>query len=151
MQERIKVPRLRKSAHAIHNCRYHIVWITKYRFKVIKENIKQALKWRIKEICDWKDIEILAGDVQEEHIHLYLRIPPKHSIANVIKWLKGKTAEKLLMRFDELKQKFWGKHLWARGYFVSTIGISDDEIRKYINNQRKREYDEYQRIWRHGG
>ncbi|MEW6407736.1 MAG: IS200/IS605 family transposase [Patescibacteria group bacterium] len=93
-------------SHATYDCRYHVVWVTKYRFQIIDKEIEIALKWIIKEICDWKEIEILEGAVKPEHIHLYLQIPPKHSVSDVMKWIKGKSAERLLERFPELEKQY---------------------------------------------
>jgi len=138
----------RRQSHATYDCRYHIVWVTKYRFRVIDKAIEMALKWAIKEICDWKEIMIIEGAVKEEHVHLYLQIPPKHSISDVLKWLKGKSAERLLQKFPELERQYWGRHLWARGYFVSTVGITDEIIRQYIRKQRDEEQREFEGKWK---
>ena len=138
----------RRSSHTTYDCRYHVVWITKYRFKIISKDIEIALKWAIKEVCDWKDIQILEGSVQEEHIHLYLSIPPKYSVSDCLKWIKGKTAERLLKKFPELEKKYWGRHLWARGYFVSTVGITDTIIREYIQKQRREEINDFNNKWK---
>ena len=138
----------RRSSHTTYDCRYHVVWITKYRFKIISKDIEIALKWAIKEVCDWKDIQILEGSFQEEHIHLYLSIPPKYSISDCLKWIKGKTAERLLKKFPELEKKYWGRHLWARGYFVSTVGITDTIIREYIQKQRREEINDFNNKWK---
>jgi len=136
-----------KMAHATYDCRYHIVWITKYRFKVLDTEIATALKWSIKHTCDWKDIEILSGTVGEEHVHLYLQIPPKYSISDVMQWIKGKSSEELLKKFSKLSKQYWGRHLWARGYFVSTIGISDEAIKKYIDDQRQVDDHDFLNKW----
>jgi len=143
-----KLSKYRRQSHAVYDCRYHIVWITKYRFRVIDDNVKTALKWIIKEICDWKEIEILEGAVMEEHIHLYLQIPPKYPISDVLQWLKGKSAERLLKKFTQLEKQYWGRHLWARGYFVSTVGITDEVIREYIRKQRDEETMEFNQKWK---
>jgi len=137
----------RRLSHVTYDCRYHLVWITKYRFKVIDDDIKLALKWSIKHTCDSKDIQIIEGAVGEEHVHLYLNIPPKYSISDVMKWIKGKSSEKLLKTFDKLRKKYWGQHLWARGYFVSTIGISDEMIKQYIQKHKNEEEQEYLAKW----
>ena len=142
-----KTEKYRRQSHAIYDCRYHLVFVTKYRFKIIDKEIEIALKWIIKEICDWKEIEIIEGAVKEEHIHLYLQIPPKHSISNVMKWIKGKSAERLFKRFPKLKKQYWGRHLWARGYFVSTVGITDNIIRRYIQKQREEEIQTFTDKW----
>ena len=138
----------KKQSHATYDCRYHVVWVTKYRFKIIDKEVEVALKWKIKEVCDWKGIEILEGAVGLEHIHLYLRIPPKYSISDVMKWIKGKSAERLLKQFSQLEKQYWGRHLWARGYFVSTVGITDNEIRQYIIKQRQEELNDFNKTWK---
>ena len=138
----------RRQSHATYDCRYHLVWVTKYRFKVIDQDIEIALKWIIKEICDWKGIEIIEGAVKEEHIHLYLQIPPKYSISDVMQWLKGKSSERLLSKFPALEKQYWGRHFWARGYFVSTVGISDEIIRQYLRKQRDEELNDFNQKWK---
>ena len=138
----------RRQSHVTYDCRYHLIWITKYRFKVIDKDVEIALKWAIKEICDWKGIEIIEGAVKEEHVHMYLGIPPKYSISDVMQWLKGKSAEKLLRKFPKLEKQYWGRHLWARGYFVSTVGISDEIIRQYIRKQRDEEANDFNQKWK---
>ena len=143
-----KLEKYQRQSHATYDCRYHIVWVTKYRFRVISPEIEIVLKWAIKDICDWKEIRILEGAIKEEHIHLYLQIPPKYSISDVLKWLKGKSAERLLSKFPALEKQYWGRHLWARGYFVSTVGISDEIIRQYILKQRDEELREFAGKWK---
>jgi len=137
----------KRQSHAVYDCRYHVIWVTKYRFKIINQDIEIALKWIIKEICDWKGVEILAGAVKAEHVHLYLQIPPKHSVSDTMKWIKGKSAERLFKKFPKLKKQYWGQHLWARGYFVSTVGITDTIIRQYIQKQREQEVRDFNQLW----
>jgi putative transposase len=136
-----------KLAHVTYDCRYHVVWVAKYRFKVIDEEIKTALKWSIKHTCDWKNIKIIKGVVGQEHVYLYLQIPPKYSISDAMKWIKGKNSEKLLKTFPKLGKQYWGRHLWARGYFVSTIGITDEIIKKYIEKHQEEEKQEFLNKW----
>ena len=140
-------PEYRKLSHVTYDCRYHVVWITKYRFKVIDDEIRMALKWSIKHTCDWKGIDIIKGAVGEEHIHLYLDILPKYSISDVMKWIKGKSSEKLLKSFERLSKQYWGRHFWARGYFVSTVGITDEIIKQYIEKHREEEKQEFLNKW----
>lgn len=137
----------RKMSHATYDCRYHLVWVTKYRFRVIDEDVKISLKWSIKHTCDSKGIEIIKGAVGEEHVHMYLSIPPKYSISDVMKWIKGKSSEKLLKTFPKLSKQYWGRHLWARGYFVSTVGINNEAIKQYIEKQRAEEKQEFLNKW----
>lgn len=143
----IKLAKYKKQSHVLYDCRYHLVWVTKYRFQVIDKSVETALKWIIKEVCDWKGIEILEGEVRPEHIHLYLSIPPKYSLSDVVKWLKGKSATRLLERFPRLEKQYWGRHLWARGYFISTVGITDSIIREYILKQRQQELFDFNQKW----
>jgi len=138
----------RRQSHSVYDCRYHFVWVTKYRFRIIDKEIETALKWIIKEVCDWKEMEILEGSVGEEHIHLYLSIPPKHSLSDCMKWIKGKSAERLFKKFPKLEKQYWGRHLWARGYFVSTVGITDTIIREYIQKQRQDELTDFNKTWK---
>ncbi|MFH1890376.1 MAG: IS200/IS605 family transposase [Candidatus Kuenenbacteria bacterium] len=142
-----KLSKYKKQSHATYDCRYHLVWSTKYRFKIIDKEIEVALKWIIKEVCDWRDIEILEGSIQPDHIHLYLQIPPKYSISDVAKWIKGKSATRLLQRYERLAKQYWGRSLWARGYFVTTVGITDNIIREYINKQNQQELTEFNSKW----
>ena len=141
------ISKFKRLAHVVYDCRYHIVFVTKYRFKIIDKNIEIALKWAIKDVCDWKEVEILAGSVQEEHVRLYLRVPPKYSISEVMKWIKGKSATNLFKKFPSLEKQYWGRHLWSRGYFVSTVGITDDIIRKYIQKQHNDEISNFSKKW----
>jgi len=142
-----KLMEYKKLSHVTYDCRYHVVWITKYRFKVLDDKIKNTLKWSIKYTCDSKGIEIIRGVVGEEHVHLYLQIPPKYSISDVMKWIKGKSSEKLLKSYEKLSKQYWGRHLWARGYFVSTVGMADEVIKQYIEKHRQEEKQKFLNKW----
>ena len=129
----------RKSAHATYKCKYHFVWIPKYRFRVLAGEIKEELKKIIMEICDSMEIVIMQGNIQQDHVHLYISVPPRYSPSEVMKKIKGKSAERLWKRFPELRKRYWGQHVWARGYFVTTGGIEDGVIKKYIQEQEDEE------------
>ncbi len=137
----------RKLSHATYDCRYHIVFVPKYRYRVL-ENIKvqQFVQTVFEHVCEWKDIILIEGSLRPDHVHLYLSIPPKYSISDVVQWLKGKSASRTFQQFPELLNRYWGGHFWARGYFVSTIGITDDIIKHYIQNQEQHEQQEQERI-----
>ena len=109
-----------KSSHAIYRCEYHFIWVPKYRYHVLVKEIKPRLKELLVELCNWLDITIIEGAICSDHVHMYLSVPPKYSPAHVMKILKGKSAEYLRRDFPELGKKYWGLHIWARGYFVST-------------------------------
>jgi len=139
----------RKSSHAVYRCEYHFVWIPKYRYRVLVKDIKNRLKEILTELCEWLDIDILEGAIASDHIHMYISVPPKHSPSHVMKILKGRSAEYLRRDYPDLNKKYWGLHIWARGYFVSTVGIDRDVIRNYVKEQQDNQIREDQlRLWR---
>ena len=125
----------KKLAHAVWQCKYHVVWCPKYRFKILKGEIGKSVRDIIKQLTEWRKIEILEGNVQEDHIHLILSVPPKYSIAETVGFLKGKSAIKIFDIHTELKRRYWGRHFWSKGYCVSTIGLDEDQIREYVRSQ----------------
>ncbi len=130
----------KKLSHVVYKCDYHIVWVPKYRFRVLKGAIKELVEHDIKMLCQWKSCEVEELSVQEDHIHLLVSVPPKVSISKLMGTLKGKIAIKLFKSYPKLRQKpYWGNHFWARGYFVSTVGLDENTIRKYVKYQEKEE------------
>lgn len=126
----------RKTSHSTYDLKYHIVWITKYRKKVLKGEVATKLRELVREICKANDIEILKGHVSVDHVHLFVSFPPHLSVSKVVQLLKGKSSRKLLTNFKQLQQQFWGRHLWARGYFVASSGnVTDEVIMQYIEQQ----------------
>jgi putative transposase len=113
------------------------------------QEIKSRLKEILVELCEWLDVNIIEGAIASDHVHMYLSVPPKHSPASIMQILKGKSAEYLRKEFPELGKKYWGMHLWARGYFVSTAGVDRDVIRNYVKEQQEDQMKEDQlRLWR---
>ena len=98
--------RYRKTSHVIYECKYHFVWVPKYRFKVLEGEIWEELKKILERLCNWKEIVLIEGAIQRYHVHLYLSVPPKISPADVMKVLKGKSAEMLMKRFSELRKRY---------------------------------------------
>ena len=138
-----------KSSHAVYRCEYHFVWVPKYRYHVLVEDVKPRLKEILVELCNWLDIMIIEGAIRSDHIHMYLSVPPKYSPSEVMKILKGKSAERLREEFPKLRKKYWGMHIWARGYFVSTVGVDREVIKKYVRNQQDEEIRvEQMRLWK---
>ena len=126
----------RKSSHCTYDIKYHLVWITKYRKPVITGKIALRTRELIRMICQNNEVEILAGHVGSDHIHLLVSVPPHLSASKLVQYLKGNTSRKLQMEYKELNKQFWGQHLWARGYFVASSGnVTDEIIREYIQNQ----------------
>ena len=125
----------RKGSHTIFNIQLHISWITKYRYKVLKGDIGQRAKHLIRQIAVENGVEILSGAVAPDHVHVLISIDPSISISTLVKYLKGKTSRKLQMEFPELRKKYWGQHLWARGYFAVSVGnVSAEMIEEYIEH-----------------
>lgn len=130
----------RKTSHSVYDIKYHFVWITKYRKPVLHGDVAVRLRDLIREICKTMDIEIFKGHVSKDHVHLFVSCPPYHSVSKVIGRIKGKTSRKLLSENRSLSRKFWGRHLWARGYFVASSGnVTDEVISQYIEMQDKME------------
>ena len=130
----------KKLSHVIYKCEYHIVWVPKYRLRILKGDIKALVERDVRLLCDWKRCEVHELNVQSDHIHLLVSVPPKVSISKLMGVLKGKTAIKLFKSYPKLKQKpYWGNHFWARGYFVSTVGLDEEMIRRYVKHQEKEE------------
>lgn len=133
----------RKSSHTIFDNKFHLVWCTKYRFKVLKGDIAVRCRDIIREICRCNDVEIISGHVSLEHVHLYVSIPPRISVSKIVKLAKGKTSRKLQMEYNNLKKRYWGQHLWARGFFSATVGeINDKLIKEYIESQDKHHHND---------
>jgi len=145
----INMEKYRKSAHATYRCEYHFVWVPKYRYKVLIDDVKPRLKEILYNLCEWNGIILIEGSVCDDHVHLYLSVPPKLSASSIMKILKGKSAEILMKEFPQLRKKYWGLHLWARGYFVDTVGVNRETIKKYVREQEEVQIREEQlRIWR---
>ena len=126
----------RKTSHSVYDLKYHLVWITKYRKQVLTGVVAERRRELIREICKANDIQIIKGHVSKDHVHMFLSVPPYISVSKLVQMIKGKTSRKMLSEFKPLQQKFWGRHLWARGYFVASSGnITDEVIIEYIEKQ----------------
>ncbi len=135
--------RYRKSSHAVYQLHYHFVFIPKYRKPVLRGDIALRLRDLIREICRSLDVEILRGHVRPDHVHLLLDVPPKLAPSRVMQAVKGKSSHHLLRDFRRLRREFWGRHLWARGYFVASSGnVTDEMIAEYIEMQGGEPQDE---------
>ena len=132
-------------SHTRWKCQYHIVFIPKYRKKVLYGKVKEDVREIITLLCKYKDVEIIAGAVCVDHIHLSVAIPPKISISNFMGYLKGKSTLMIFERHANLKYKFGNRHFWCRGYIVDTVGKNAKKIQEYIQNQLKEDY-EYDQI-----
>ncbi len=126
--------------------KYHIVWTPKFRFKILKGNVAKELNRSIYILCNMKDCEVLELNVQPDHVHLVAIIPPKVSISTLMGVLKGRSAIRLFNKFPHIRKKLWGNHFWARGYFVDTVGVNEEIIRRYVRHQDKKELEQEQQL-----
>ena len=140
-----------KSSHAVYRCEYHFVWVPKYRYQVLVREVKPRLREILTELCEWLDITIIEGSICADHVHMYISVPPRLSPSYVMKVLKGKSAEYLRKEFPQLRKRYWGMHIWARGYFVSTVGVDREVIKGYVQKQVDSQIREDQlRLWKDG-
>ncbi len=135
----------RKLTHVVYKCDYHIVFTPKYRFRILTGHIMSMLEQDIRSICQWKEAELEELSIQIDHVHMIVSIPPRVSVSDFMGVLKGKTAIKMFKSYPNLKKKpYWGNHFWARGYFVNTVGINEEMIRRYVKYQENKERQEEQ-------
>ena len=145
----------RRLSHVVYQCTYHVVWVPKYRYRILTGAVAELMDRDIRLLCEWKDVEVLELSVQVDHIHALFSIHPKISISTFMGFLKGKLAIKVMKSYPRLRKKpYWGNHFWGRGYFVSTVGLNEDLIRRYVKYQEeqeqreeteRRDYDLFQR------
>jgi putative transposase len=131
----------------VYQCHYHFVFIPKYRKPVLRGEVGRRVRELVREICERNDIEIVKGHVRPDHVHLLLSVPPTMAPIRVMQAIKGKTSNRLLRDFRDLRRVFWGRHFWARVYFVSTSGhVSEEVLKKYIEDQDVEKEDEDFRV-----
>ncbi|PHS06564.1 MAG: IS200/IS605 family transposase [Blastopirellula sp.] len=123
--------------HTKWECKYHIVFIPKYRRKVLYGKVRESLGEILRSLVQQRDSKILEGHLCPDHVHMMIRIPPKHSVSSVVGYMKGKSAIRVAREFMDRYRNFKGCHFWARGYFVSTVGLDEETIREYIRNQEQ--------------
>lgn len=129
---------IRKGSHSVHQLHVHLVWSTKYRYAVLQGDVQLRCRDLIRQICDSMDVRILKGVVSKDHIHLHLSYPPKISVSDLAKRLKGRSARLMLDEFPELKRRYWGQHLWGIGYGAwSTGNITDEMVQAYLNHHKE--------------
>ena len=132
--------RFKKLSHSLYECKYHVVFCPKYRFRVFEGELGRYTHEQIIRLLRQKElVEKIELKVQPDHVHLVVEIPPKYAVSTIMGFLKGKLAFKLLEQYPHLGRKYWGRHLWARGYCVSTVGIDEEMIRQYVRWQEKQE------------
>jgi putative transposase len=135
------VPRqFKRLSHSVYECKYHIVFCPKYRYRVLTGEMGEYVKQELYQLCRQKEgVEILEANVQADHVHLVLSIPPKYAVSSIMGYVKGKLAIRVFNRYEQLRKRYWGGHLWSRGYCVSTVGLDEEKIRKYVKWQEEKD------------
>ena len=137
----------RRTAHTKFDIKFHLVWITKYRKKLLRGDVGLRLRQIVRTICAELEVEILKGHVSVDHVHLFVSCPPHVSASYLMQRLKGKSSRQLVQEFSHLNKQCWGRHLWARGFFVASSGVVTDEaILEYIRTQELRSEDDDFRV-----
>lgn len=132
--------RFKRLSHSLYECKYHIVFCPKYRYRILKEGIGEYVRQQVYQLCQQKgEIEVLVINIQPDHVHLVVSIPPKYAVSAFMGYLKGKLALRLFQQYESPGRRYWGRHLWVRGYCVSTIGLDEEKIRRYVQWQEAQE------------
>jgi putative transposase len=128
----------RKGSHSVYDLKYHIIWCTKYRYRVLTGEVANRVRELIREICAANYVEIISGSVSPDHIHILVSVPPSIALSKIMQYIKGKSSRKIMMEFGHLRKRYWGQHIWARGYFAVTVGnLNEAQVQEYIENQGK--------------
>jgi putative transposase len=128
--------RYRVGAHTKTDLKVHLVWVPKYRKKVLTGEVAIRVRDLLKQIAMEHELEVISGKVASDHVHMFIGYNPSQDISKIVQWLKGISSRVLLMDFAHLRKQFWGRHLWARGYLaVSSGNVTDEIIQQYINEQ----------------
>ena len=132
--------RFRRLSHTLWHCQYHVVWAPKCRFRILTGALREAAASGIEAICGFAGCEVVELNVQPDHVHLVMMVPPKVALSDLLGRLKGQASMRLFRQFRHLRRKpYWGNHFWAKGYCVDTVGLGADMIRKYVRYQEKKE------------
>ncbi len=140
--------RFKKLSHTIYECKYHVVFCPKYRYRIFKGEIGEYTKQQVYMLCKQKElVEVLELNLQQDHIHLVMSVPPKYAVSEIMGYLKGKLSLRVFQRYEVVGKRYWGRHLWSRGYCVSTVGLTEELIRRYVRHQEKmdKEIEEQQK------
>ena len=130
--------RNRRGSHTVTWMTVHIVWVTKYRYKVLKGDVQKRCRDLIRQICESEDVEILKGVISKDHVHIHIEYPPRVKISDLVKKLKGRSSRRIQEEYPVLKKRYWGRHFWAIGYGAwSTGNITDEMVQEYLEHHRK--------------
>ena len=127
----------RHGSHTVSILMVHIVWVTKYRYPVLQGKVQKRCRELVMQVCDAEDVRILKGVVSKDHVHMHIEFPPKLSVSNLVKRVKGRTSRILQSEFPDLKKRYWGKHFWAIGYGAWTTGnVTEELVQEYLEHHR---------------
>jgi putative transposase len=133
--------------HTVTRLTVHIVWVTKYRYHVLKGDIQVRCRELLMQICDAEDVRILSGVVSKDHIHMHIEYPPKKSISEIVKRLKGRSSRILQKEYPELRKRYWGRHFWAIGYGAWTTGnVTEKMVQEYISHHKSKSNQDSDKI-----
>ena len=125
----------RYGSHTVFKIEYHFVWVTKYRYQILKGEVGERVRELVRQTCEAFEIRILKGVVSKDHVHILVSAPPELAPSEIMRRIKGRTASKLFEEFTTLKKRYWGRHVWARGYFCATVGeMTEDMIKEYLEH-----------------
>ena len=134
----------RNGSHTVYDIKYHFVWITKYRYKILGGHVALRLRELLKQGCEAQGITIIKGNIQKDHVHMLLSCPANIAPSKIMQNLKGRSSKLLQEEFPELRKKYWGQHMWGRGYFCGTVGEVDQKmIEEYVENQSKDGFENF--------
>jgi putative transposase len=128
----------RTGPHTVYDVQYHFVWVTKYRYHVLTGEVAQHARELIRQTCEARNITILGGHISKDHVHLHVSSPPELAPSKIAQYLKGRSSRLIQQEFPHLRKRYWGKHLWARGYFCASVGrVTEKMLAAYIEQQEK--------------
>ena len=126
----------RKGSHSTFDLKYHIIWCTKYRYRILTQEVANRVRELIREICRANYVDIMSGSMSPDHVHLLVSIPPSLSVSKFMQYVKGKSSRKIMIEFEHIRKRYWGHHVWGRGYFAVTVGnLNERQVQEYIENQ----------------
>ena len=124
-------------AHSVYDIKYHLIWVTKYRYQVLKGEIALRARELIRQTCISRDVTIVQGSIGKDHVHILVSCPPTMAPSKLVQYIKGRSSRLIQDEFPHLQKRYWGQHMWGRGYFCSTVGsVTEETIKIYIENQK---------------
>ncbi len=124
-----------RSPHTVYHHRYHLVWVTKYRYRVLQGGLRLRVREIVAQVAEEKEVKIINGVLSADHIHVFASIPPYLAVSEFVKLVKGRSSRKIQQEFPEIRKRYWGRHFWGRGYFSSTSGnVTDEAINAHLDH-----------------